>query len=183
MRTKVMASGAVLAFALTALVVIPTVQAFPLRGHVNANGGNRSSNGTHVLYSTAGQPAVGINSSTNFIMCHGFWCFGGVRVVDVEGPDLDDLLPATLEFGQPRPNPSVGQVALAVALPEEANVNLAIFDVQGRQVGTVHGGRLDAGYHTLRWDGRSGRLSAGVYFAVLVVDGQRIGERRVVMMR
>ena len=185
MKRKISGLGAVFAVILLAGIAAASetgVPTYALRGGVIGNGGNVSGNGTHVLYGTAGQAVVGISDNAANILCHGFWCFGGVRVVEVEEPP-GLVLPDRLAFGPPAPNPARGAVTFELALPEAAGIDLAIFDVQGREVGRMRGGRLDAGYHQLRWDARAEAPGAGVYFARLRVDGRLIGQRRIVLVQ
>jgi len=182
-RIRGLGATAALVLALAApLVCEAGIPGFALRGGVNGNGGNVGSSGTHVLHGTAGQAAVGVSDNAGHILCHGFWCFGGVRVVDVEQPDPGEALPDRLEFGQPTPNPAHGVVSFRLALPEAASVDFAVYDVQGRLVGRMFGGRLDPGHHRLEWEPGAGATGAGVYFARLLVDGRLIGQRRIVRM-
>jgi hypothetical protein len=86
-------------------------------------------------------------------------------------------LPAELSFAAPRPNPSMGPMTLRFALPREADVQLAIFDVTGRKVKDVAMGRAQAGVHDVAWDLSDARhqpVARGVYFARLIVDGQML---------
>ncbi len=72
------------------------------------------------------------------------------------------------------PNPFNPATQIRFALPAEAAVSLRVYDVAGRLVRTLVGGRLPAGEHAAYWDGRDdgGRSSAsGTYLARLVVDG------------
>lgn len=59
--------------------------------------------------------------------------------------------------------------AIRYALPEPAEVRLAVFDVAGRRVAEVASGVRAAGEHRASWDG--GGLSAGVYFLRLTAGG------------
>jgi flagellar hook assembly protein FlgD len=55
-------------------------------------------------------------------------------------------------------------------------VRAEIFDVSGRLVKVLFAGRLPAGDHELRWDGSTGAgaaASPGLFYARLVVDGER----------
>jgi len=174
-----------------ALGLAPPVLAFGLRGHVLGSGATPSTGITgpgRVMYGTVGQAAVGRSGAANHILCHGFWCFGGSRVVAVDPPgDMPGTagLPVELAFSQPRPNPARHHVSFELALPKEANVNLAIFDVQGRHVYTMVDRRIEAGYHQVRWDGAEGGTGggSGIYFARLLVDGRPFAQRRIVMLR
>ena len=146
------------------LVATEAGAAVLIRGYVVANGGTPStvsSAAGKVLLGTAGQAAVGVSSGATRKLCHGFWCFGGSRVVSVDdhGPSGAGL-PDRLDFGPPSPNPSRAQARMVVALPAAAQVDLALYDVGGRRVRELFSGGLGAGYHTFRWDG-SGERGGG----------------------
>ena len=68
------------------------------------------------------------------------------------------------------PNPSHQVVTLRFELRESAEVALAIYDIQGRQVRVLRAGRVAKGPHSVAWDGRDSEghaASAGTYFARL----------------
>ncbi len=75
-------------------------------------------------------------------------------------------------------------LSLRLDLAVAAEVTLAIFDVQGREMARVPYGSLGGGAHRLRWDGvTAGNVaSPGVYFARVGV-GDRTFVRRVVRVR
>jgi hypothetical protein len=76
--------------------------------------------------------------------------------------------PVNSRFEAARPNPFRERAELLLSLPRAQRVDLAIYDVMGRQVRTiVDGKRLAAGEHRLAWDGRrndGAAAGAGVYF-------------------
>lgn len=77
-------------------------------------------------------------------------------------------------------NPLRDGVSLGFELPRDASVSLALYDASGRRVRDLVRGWQDRGGHLVRWDGRgtSGEaLVAGLYFAALEVDGQRLTAR------
>lgn len=78
--------------------------------------------------------------------------------------------PAALRLELAGPNPFRSGVALRYAVPALSVVELAIYDIHGRRVRTLHEGALRAGEHAARWDGRTdaGRVtSTGIYFVRL----------------
>jgi hypothetical protein len=152
---------------------------YALRGGVIANGGTPGANGVYALKGTAGQAAIGLSNGTAFRLCHGFWCFGGSRVLAVDPGDSG--VPRELAFGPPTPNPSRGESRFSLALPREADVTLTVYDVAGRVLGEPARQHLGAGTHLLYWRAPAGQ--SGVYFARLVVDGAVHGERRLVLVR
>ncbi len=72
----------------------------------------------------------------------------------------------------------------AVVVPYEAQVNLILFDVKGRQVAVIADRVFGAGEHTLSWNGRArnGKASPGIYFLRMEAPGQVIN-RKLVLLR
>jgi hypothetical protein len=58
-------------------------------------------------------------------------------------------------------NPARGKVMFSLAIPENAQVELCIFDVSGRLVAKPICGQLSAGNYEVQW---KPELSAGIYF-------------------
>lgn len=80
-----------------------------------------------------------------------------------------------------RPNPAVGNVRLSYELDDEAQVRLSLVDLLGREVAVVQDQTERAGPHRPEVD-VSG-LPAGVYVAVLTVDGERRASTTVTVVR
>ena len=69
-------------------------------------------------------------------------------------------------------------------LPSAGRVDLAIYDLQGRQVRRLVDGVMEARTHSVSWDGRGddgARLGAGVYMYRLVTPAGRFDRRMVVL--
>ncbi|TMQ73318.1 MAG: peptidase S8 [Candidatus Eisenbacteria bacterium] len=66
-----------------------------------------------------------------------------------------------LAFAPARPNPSSGAVNLGFSLPKSGPVSLDVFDVTGRRLKTWRWTNLEAGEHSIAWDGKteSGRMA------------------------
>ena len=87
-------------------------------------------------------------------------------------------------LGAARPNPFHDAQRIPLVLPGPGTADLAVFDLGGRRVRTLHHGPLPAGVHTFEWDGRDengARLPGGVYFYRAALDGTATA-RRVVML-
>ncbi len=92
---------------------------------------------------------------------------------------------ATVALHQSLPNPARGEAEIRFHLPAEMPATLSVYDLRGRLVRELARGRLPAGDHDVRWDGRDrlGRaLPSGVYFYRLETPEGRI-DRKLVLLR
>ncbi len=88
-------------------------------------------------------------------------------------------------LAQNMPNPFNPKTTIAFNLPQPGDVRLEIYDVAGRRVVTLVDGHMDAGPHTVRWDGTTAdgeRAASGVYFYKLAADGE-LQSRKMVLLK
>src|SRR6185503_1650561 len=81
----------------------------------------------------------------------------------------------------PSPNPSAGEVSFMLDLPEASDVDLGVYDMQGRRV-WQESRSLSAGRSTLSWNGMSSsrqRVGTGIYLVRAQV-GKSVFVRRVI---
>ena len=64
------------------------------------------------------------------------------------------------------PNPASGSTQLSFHLQQGGQINLSVFDLNGRLVSTLFNGTLPAGSHTASWENLD-NISKGMYFANL----------------
>jgi len=86
----------------------------------------------------------------------------------------ETVVPKTLHFYAPRPNPMTREAWFAFDLPRAAPVALEIFDLAGRRVAMLASGERGAGHYELRWAGtheNGARVKAGLYFARFATPG------------
>jgi subtilisin family serine protease len=94
----------------------------------------------------------------------------GCTLVVEEQTGIDDAsteIPAAFSLDQNYPNPFNPATDIGFALPSQAEVELVVYDMLGRQVRSLVNGKMEAGYHSVTWDGtdNNGRsVSSGVYF-------------------
>ncbi len=85
---------------------------------------------------------------------------------------------------QARPNPTRGASTLWLETGGAGPAEVVLFDLQGRALRTLYRGRLEAGPHSLAWDGRddSGRtLPAGIYYVSARTASGRASARIVLL--
>jgi len=98
----------------------------------------------------------------NFVRC--------VRDVGAAEAGDQDLNKRTGMWLENSPNSPSGAVEIRYSIPEERFVELSIFDLTGRQVRALVRGNIEAGDHSVLWDGSSASdrgVSSGVYVARL----------------
>jgi len=100
----------------------------------------------------------------------------GFDIAGQRGPEP----PYEFIMDNPWPNPFNPIVRLGFSLPEQAAVELTIYDLSGRSVERLELGRLPPGRHRVLLDGD--RLPSGLYFARLTA-GNRIATKKILLLR
>lgn len=93
----------------------------------------------------------------------------------VDAPNVGTHDVQGLALYQNAPNPFGGSTLVRFAVPRAAHVALAVYDVAGRRVASLVDRRLEAGTHSLEWDGRDAsgvRVASGVYLVRLQAAGE-----------
>jgi hypothetical protein len=106
------------------------------------------------------------------------WFFGTPTGVTLE----TGAEPARLSLAQNAPNPFGGATSVRFAVPSEGPVKLEVFDVSGRRVTHLVDRVLQAGAHTVTWDGRDAaglRVASGVYLYRLTAGGESAAKEMV----
>ena len=89
--------------------------------------------------------------------------------------DNTDLLPDKSALSQNYPNPFNAHTTISFNLPSTENVELSIYNVVGQKIITLQNGRMNAGEHSIIWDGRSdngSEVASGIYFYRLSAGDQ-----------
>lgn len=87
-----------------------------------------------------------------------------VRVSFIAADGVNEV-PTVFALSPAFPNPFNPTTSLEVSLPQNASLNLRIYDVTGREVATVANGLYSAGMHRFNWNAAG--FATGVYFARL----------------
>ncbi|MCU0606154.1 MAG: T9SS type A sorting domain-containing protein [Candidatus Edwardsbacteria bacterium] len=124
---------------------------------------------------------VTINGSPSTI--NKVW-LGISRPTGVEGRPVATAEPEMLSLMPNYPNPMRGQTTIRFSLPKAGPVRIAVYNVMGQKVRTLAEGAMNAGYHSVNWNGRneSGQaVSAGVYLYSVSAGGQSATRKLVVV--
>ena len=111
----------------------------------------------------------------------------GFRVVTREQLDTEKeiLLPETFALHQNYPNPFNPATTLRYDLPEDALVNITIYDMMGRVVNNLASSQQRAGYKSIQWNATNEQghpVSAGLYLYTIEA-GEFRQTRKMVLLK
>ena len=87
----------------------------------------------------------------------------------------ETILPVTTELMSIYPNPFNPETTISYSLKEDSKVSISIYNLKGQKVRSLVNGQIQAGYHTITWNGKdeSGRnVSSGIYFAMFDAESR-----------
>ena len=106
------------------------------------------------------------------------------RIVTVSIPNDEATLPKQFALYPAYPNPFNPTTTLGYELPEDAMVNITIYDMMGRMVKTLVNSKQAAGYKSIKWNATSDRnepVSAGLYLYTIDAGGFRETRKMVLL--
>jgi hypothetical protein len=112
------------------------------------------------------------------------WC-GDEPVIVIVSTGEPGVTPALSTLHQNYPNPFNPITSIEFDLPKKAHTSLKIYDVSGRLIRSIVDGKLDAGSHRYKWDGKDNRgkiVASGIYFYRLKA-GSFSDTRKMVLLR
>ena len=88
-------------------------------------------------------------------------------------------IPNHFSLEQNYPNPFNSHTVISYSLPAAGNVNLAVYDLLGRQVATLVDGYQHPNRYTIPFD--ASRLATGTYFYRLNVNGESTSRKMMLL--
>lgn len=85
---------------------------------------------------------------------------------------------AAMVASEVTPNPATGIASVELMLPHGVHIEVALFDLLGRQIGTIAEGAYPAGRHSIAFD--CSTLPAGSYYCGITANGLRLMRKTVV---
>ncbi len=116
---------------------------------------------------------------------------GSVRIID---PAVTKLilkltqgvaLPKEFALSQNYPNPFNPITQFIVDVPKASDVEIAVYDILGREIVTLMRGEQEAGYHTVEWNSKDSRgltVPSGMYI-VRMTAGDFSASRKVLLLK
>jgi len=93
------------------------------------------------------------------------------------GVPAGEQKPERLVIEGTTPNPSSDRTIVRFGLPTPGRVEMAVYDVSGREIARIADGQYPAGYHEAEW--RSGSRS-GIYFVQIKLGTERVTSKIVI---
>jgi len=90
----------------------------------------------------------------------------------------ENVVPGVRELSPARPNPFAGRTQIDLSLDAAQNVTVAVYNVLGQKVATLHEGALSADLHTFAFEAST--LPAGVY--LVRAEGETFAQTRQVTL-
>ncbi|MFH1314500.1 MAG: M1 family aminopeptidase [Candidatus Eisenbacteria bacterium] len=121
-----------------------------------------------------------LRSNTEYILTNFFG-----EPYDPAGIPDNGVSAGRIHLAQNSPNPFNPTTRIAFSLPYGAEVRMAVYDVQGREVVRLVDKDLDPGKHTVTWSGRDAagrKVASGVYWYLLQADNQ-VSRRKMVLLK
>jgi len=107
------------------------------------------------------------------------------RLSDLLYINNNDPLPRRFSLHQNYPNPFNPVTTLSYDLPEDALVNVTIYDMMGRQISTLISSQQSAGYKSVQWNATNHKgapVSAGIYL-YMIQAGEFRQTRKMVLLK
>ena len=110
-----------------------------------------------------------------------FWVNTGTAGVDSD----ESLIPKEFALYDNYPNPFNPTTQIAVDLPEAAATEITVWNIMGQRVATLYSGDLNAGHHTVNFNGRDyngKQLTSGMYL-YRVAAGKYNATKKMTLMK
>jgi hypothetical protein len=91
------------------------------------------------------------------------------------------VLPVKHKLFQNYPNPFNPVTQIKFALADDCEARLSVCDVSGREVAELFSGRQAKGNHTVKFNAE--KLTSGLYFYRLTVDGKAVQTRKLMLLK
>lgn len=100
--------------------------------------------------------------------------------------DLKNAVPGSYILNQNYPNPFNPVTTISYNLNKQARINLTVYNLMGQQVKTLVNDDQPAGNYRLLWNGLnelSQAVASGTYIYRMVVNGQTVQSRKMILVR
>ena len=105
---------------------------------------------------------------------------GDFEIYDpMAGNDITSDIPSSAVIIGNSPNPFASTTDIRFGIPRDGVVRMAVYDVNGREIGTLVDQPFSAGYHAVTWRGAES-LGTGLYFVRMRFDAEEVNHKVVI---
>ena len=107
--------------------------------------------------------------------------YGDTTVVSLQNYFSPGTIPEQAQLFQNYPNPFNPITIIQYNLPVPANIELIVYDLLGRKIGTLVNTKQTAGNYRVEFDGSS--LSSGIYLYRLKINNEAVFAKKMVLLK
>ncbi len=109
--------------------------------------------------------------------------FDALEALKVEDPiePSIDIIPETCQLHPNYPNPFNARTSLNYDINYTSKVQLSVYNIKGQHIQTLVNGMYSPGTYNYSWD--CSFISSGMYIAILQVDGNMQGSRKMLLVK
>jgi hypothetical protein len=139
---------------------------------------SKGNGNTHNMYSYSD---INLSSSTYYYKLKQIDFNGNYKFYSLNAPVIIGI-PAKFELKQNYPNPFNPSTTIQYSIPADANVELKIFDVSGKEIASLVNSKQNAGIYTVSFNASLYNMASGVYF-YKVTAGKYTNVKKLMLIR
>ena len=132
---------------------------------------------------------LGFFNCVDFINAETGWTFQGNGVHTTNGGGTiiftnirnDNLISNNFELYQNYPNPFNPETNISYNIRNKSNVKIIVYDIIGKEIETLVNEIKQSGSYTIKFD--ANKLSSGIYFYSLIIDGITAETKKMILIR
>ena len=110
----------------------------------------------------------------------GLWIDEGANETSLSIVSENTMYPNKLSIIRNFPNPFNPTTMITYGLTASTNVQIAVYDISGKQIQSLLNGFQTAGYHSLNWD--ASLYPSGMYFAKMIA-GEHVHTQKLMLVK
>ncbi|MCK4654342.1 MAG: T9SS type A sorting domain-containing protein, partial [Candidatus Cloacimonetes bacterium] len=115
------------------------------------------------------------------------FCIKGIAIsLNPSGTNENNVPSFVNNLGNNYPNPFNPTTNISFSIEENGLVSLKIYNIRGQLIKTLVSENLDAGVHTMVWDGKdnnSQSVSSGIYLYKMKAGGRYTSTKKMILMK
>jgi len=106
---------------------------------------------------------------------------GGDSSFIMSSPQISTTIPNKYKLYQNYPNPFNSESKIRYKIEKTSLVKIIVFDIQGKEISILINKKLSSGSYEVNFN--AGSLSSGIYFYSLLINGERIDTKKMILIK